>query len=98
MRLRKWGKSARFEVTGKGRRRVVEGVGLDHPIKIERRTSKDCSRETGAADIYLGKDVMVVERRIYAGRDRLRPQNTPARIVHPSVSSYHRSVIIFRGL
>jgi hypothetical protein len=82
----------------KGSRRVVGAAGLDHPIKIERRASKDCSKKSGAADIYLGKDVMVAEIRIYAGRDRLRPHNTPAKIVHPSVSSSHRSVIIFRGL
>jgi hypothetical protein len=98
MRLRKRGKSARFEQAGEGCRRVVEDAGLDHPIKIARRASKDCSRKTGAADIDLGKDVMVAEIRIYAGRSRIRPQGTPARIAHPSVLSYHRYVIIYRGL
>jgi hypothetical protein len=82
----------------KGSRSVIENAGLDHPIKIERWASKDCSRKTGAADIYLGKDVMVVEIQKYAGRSRIRPQKTPARVAHPSVLLYHRSVIIYRGL
>jgi hypothetical protein len=76
MRLRKSGKSARFAQAGERRRSVGEDAGLDHPIKIERQTPKDCSRKIRAADIYFGKDVMVVEMLTYAGRSRIQSQKS----------------------